>query len=184
MIGTWALVSLQNLAAILSVALIWVGAYRLNAVMFSPLEYSHLAHWIFLPAALRIISVLLLGFTGALGLILGAYLTLASDNLTVHHIILALSSGIAPMAAIWFCRRLFPISKDLSGLRAWHVVLLSLANAAANSLILNGYLASADRLNGEFLQLMAVFIGDVLGTALVLLLLSTLITALIPPRAQ
>ena len=179
----WAVTTLQKLAIILSVALLWAGAFRLNAAMFNAFEYSQLANWIFLPAAIRILSVLLLGYTGALGLMLGAYLTLLPSAPLLHNIFLAISSGLAPLAALWVCRRLFPIAPDLAGLRAWHVLMLSLANAAANSIILNSYLASVGRLQGQWVQIMTVFVGDVLGTALVLLLLSTLIAAFLPPRA-
>lgn len=178
----WAVVLLQKLAIILSVALVWLGAFRLNAAMFESFAYSQLANWVFLPAAIRILSVLLLGYTGALGLMLGAYLTLTDSTPLVHNIILAISSGLAPLAALWLCRRFFPIAADLAGLRASHVLILSLANAAANSLILNSYLASIGHLRGHMLQVMTIFVGDVVGTALVLLLLSTVIAAFMPPR--
>ena len=182
MIGSWAVSLLQKLAAILSVALIWLGAFRLNELMFTALAYSQVANWIFLPAAIRILSVLLLGYTGAIGLMLGAYLTLAPELSAEHSLFLAISSGLAPLAALWLCRRLFTIAPDLAGLRPWHVVILSLANAAANSIILNSYLASVGQLRGHIVQVMTIFVGDVLGTALVLLLLSTLLAAFVPPR--
>ena len=66
-----------DVAAVPAVALLWVGLYHLNDWMFAAFEEGRAANWIFLPAGLRLIAVLVLGWRGVLGLWLG---TLATPN--------------------------------------------------------------------------------------------------------
>ncbi len=115
---------------VFGVAVVWLMFYTLNDWLFAQLAYTAYAHWIFLPAALRVLVVLLLGGEGAIGLMVGAYLTLPheSPNDLAFEIALALSSGLAPLAAVAFCQRLFKISYDLRGLRGSHIIALSVVS--------------------------------------------------------
>mgnify|MGYP000226306894 CR=1 FL=1 len=176
----------QQVATALAIALGWMALFNFNALIFSPLAHSSQAHWIFLPAALRIIMVLVFRDIGVIGLMFGAFLTLPhpSPSELPHEIILAISSGFAPMIAVYLCRRLFHIAYDLSGLRPLHIIGLSLAGAVMNSLLLNGYLAISGRLNGDVEQILTVFVGDTLGTAIVLLILSTILSFVMPRRKR
>jgi len=174
--------SFRKLLIVVGVALVWLAAFKLNALLFTPLQHSERAHWIFLPASLRILSVLLFDEAGVIGLMIGAYLTLGhgAGSGPLYEIPLAMTSGLAPLVAIWLCRRLFPIAHDLHGLRPLHIVLLSIAGAVANSVILNAYLAVVGRLNGDLTQLATIFVGDLLGTAIVLFVLTALLSLATP----
>ena len=168
----------------MGVAVVWLGFFKLNALVFSQFEHSPRAHWIFLPAALRVLSVLVFEDAGVVGLVLGAYLTLSHGPLSdlPYELGLALTSGIAPLAAIWLCRRMFLIRRDLSGLQPLHIVLLSITGAVANSLILNGYLAAAGRLKGDWVQLVTILVGDMLGTAIMLFVITTALSLVWHPK--
>lgn len=178
--------ALQRLAVILGVAVVWLIAYNLNALVFAKLIHSAHSAWIFLPAALRILSVLLFDETGVAGLMLGGYLTLDHRSLSEfpNEVLVSITSAFAPLLAIRFCRRLFPIAHDLAGLRASQIVALSIAGAGANSLLLNGYLALARRLNGDVMQIIIMFIGDMLGTAIVLIGLATVLSWALPRKLK
>ena len=65
---------LRGVVAICVVALLWLAVFNVNTWLFSHAAFSERAHWIFLPAAFRIIAVLVLGLRGGAGLMLGAYL--------------------------------------------------------------------------------------------------------------
>ena len=67
---------LQFVLIVSGTALAWRAAFDLNMWLFSDAALTDRAHWVFLPAALRIMAVLILRTPGALGLMLGAYLTL------------------------------------------------------------------------------------------------------------
>lgn len=156
---------------VFGVAVVWLMFYTLNDWLFAQLAYTAHAHWIFLPAALRVLVVLLLGGEGAIGLMVGAYLTLPheSPNDLAFEIALALSSGLAPLAAVAFCQRLFKISYDLRGLRGSHIIALSVVSALANSVLLNIIMFASERHHGDGVLAATILVGDMLGAALVLL---------------
>jgi hypothetical protein len=171
----WAFTALKKASLVSGLALAWVVIFKLNMFVFSQLEHSSRAHWIFLPAALRVLWVLLFAEEGVLGLVLGAYLTLPHDasSSLAYEMSLAVSSGLGPLIAIWLCRQIFPIASDLVGLRGRHVIALSIAGAGANSVMVNGCMAIAGRWHGDVAQIATIFVGDLNGTAIVLLFLST-----------
>ena len=170
-----AVTALKKVMLVSGLALAWVAFFKLNMLVFSQLEHSSRAHWIFLPAALRVLWVLLFAEEGVLGLVLGAYLTLPHDasSSLPYELLLSASSGLGPLIAIWLCRRFFPIASNLAGLRGWHVIALSIAGAGANSVLVNGCMAIAGRWHGDLEQIATIFVGDLTGTAIVLLFLST-----------
>lgn len=72
---------------VVTIAAAWYAVSQFNAWLFAALAHSLNAHWIFLPAAFRPLVILLHGKTGALGLVLGAYLTLHGEtNGNVPHV--------------------------------------------------------------------------------------------------
>jgi len=170
-------------AAIGGVAVAWPLFLWFNHWLFIALDYTAHSSWIFLPAAMRILGVLLFGWAGAVGLVLGAAYTMHWGPVLEipHQVLLSASSGLAPLVAVMICRRLFGIADDLGGLRAVHIVALSIAGAAANSLLANGTLALAGEVRGDLMPLVVMFLGDLNGTAIVLFLVSTML-ALVTPR--
>lgn len=172
----------KDCVTVIGIAVAWLAAFKLNEWAFSGTVHSARANWIFLPAAIRVIAVLLFGNWGALGLVVGAYLVVSGaggDN-GMHSFILAVSSGIAPLLAVIALKRCFSISNTLAGLRPWHIIALSVACAASNTALLNGYLWLAGHLHSDFVQIATVFIGDVLGMAIVLLVLSVALSFAMP----
>lgn len=161
-------------AKISGVAIAWVLLFDLNQYAFAQLEYSSRAHWVFLPAALRIIFVLLFGWLGAIGLMVGAYFTLPDSLMSFQftNFLLAASSGVAPLLALFYCRRFFKVNPDLSELRGAHVVVLSIVCAAANSVVLSMYFATQEDVRFVIEQGISIFVGDSLGSAIVLSVIS------------
>ena len=175
---------LRTVLTALGVAAAWTLLFELNLAWFAATEHSARANWIFLPAALRLLAVLLFGDVGAIGLVIGAFYTLpplASGEL-VHGMVLAGTSGLAPLIAVGIGRRHFAIASDLAGLRALHIVVLAISCAAANAIILNGYLLVTGQLAGDLRQIFTVFVGDVAGAAIVLLAISSSLALVLPRR--
>lgn len=164
---------------VLGVAATWTVLFRLNAALFAYLEHSPRAHWIFLPAAVRVLSVLLFQGAGVAGLMLGAFFTLPYQGLASlpASFLISASSAIAPLLAVVICRRWIGIATDLSGLRGLHVVIVSVVSAAVNAICLNIALAAAGQFKGDIEQIGTVFVGDMLGTAIVLALISLALSA-------
>lgn len=160
----------RGVVAICGVALLWLAVFNVNMWLFSHAAFSERAHWIFLPAAFRIIAVLVLGMRGGAGLMLGAYLTLPHTNPNdfYYEILLSISSGVAPLIAVLFCKNLFTINNDLSGLNGLHVIALSVSCAVANSAVLNALMWGMGKQRADIEAITAIFVGDVFGAAIVL----------------
>lgn len=176
--------ALREALVVAVVALAWMASFEGNAWLFSELEHSGRAHWIFLPAALRLLAILMFGARGALGLVLGSLVTAlgTSGGDTLHEIVLAVSSGLLPWAAISAGRALFNLPDNLSGIRAQHIIAMCTMSAGANALGLNAYLWLAGRLANDPKQILTVFVGDLLGAAIVLFVVSTALAILMPSR--
>lgn len=181
--GRWD-AAIKSVSIIIGVALTWVAAFSLNEWVFAPERHSLRANWIFLPAAVRLIAVLLFEEVGALGLALGAFVVVSAGSAEnwLYDGGLALSSGIAPLAALIASRRFIIIQPDLAELKPRHVLVLALSGAVANAAILNAYLAAVGRFHGDVEQIVTVLIGDCVGIAAVLIVLSTFLAFALPRR--
>lgn len=65
-----------NTVYVFFVAAIWTVLFFANGYIFDAAEVAPLVSFVFLPAALRPVAVLLFGVPGVIGLILGAALTM------------------------------------------------------------------------------------------------------------
>ena len=149
----------------------WVVLYILNDWLFDHAAISLYASWVFLPAALRMLAVLLFGWTGVLGLFIGSfitgYYTHEFDNPGMV-IVLAGLSALAPMVAYLVCARLFGIRADLQGLSAKHLVVLSIVVALVGSVLHNLHFSAIGATDAFSDTFIAMFVGDLIGTFVVL----------------
>jgi hypothetical protein len=152
------------------VALIWVALFKLNAYWFEFLAVSPYVGWIFLPAALRVLAVLLFKGRGVLGLFLGALMTNASLWGTEWWDAFSLSavSALAPALAIGLGFRWLKLEPTLNGLNGWQLLTLSALAALTNS-VLHGLLFYALDYDTPWQSAMlSMTVGDFAGTLLVL----------------
>ena len=159
------------------VAVAWHLLFTLNAWLMASYTYAAWASWVFMPAALRIIAVLVLGRVGAAGLVIGALYTITRDPIIdlPYQALLALSSGAAPLLAVGLCRAWFRLGENLHGIGPSHIVALSVVGAATNSALSNAVLALAGHMADDWLPLVVVFLGDLNGTAMVLFSMSSVL---------
>ncbi|MFA7585502.1 MAG: hypothetical protein WCY11_04785 [Novosphingobium sp.] len=173
---------LRQGTTICGISIAWVAAFELNGWVFSALEHTIRAHWIFLPAALRLLAILMFGRIGAAGLVLGAYLTVqgTAGGDAVHEILLSLCSGITPLVAVGLGKWMLDVPGNLAGLRSMHIVVLCALCASLNALVLNAYLLASGRPESSLVQILTIFVGDLLGAAIVLLLLAGILALILP----
>ena len=166
-----------SLGIIGGVAVAWHLLFTFNAWLMASYTYAAWASWVFMPAALRIIAVLVFGRVGAAGLVVGAFYTITQDPIIdlPHQALLALSSGAAPLLAVGLCRAWFRLGENLHGLKPSHIIALSIVGAATNSVLSNAVLALAGRMADDWLPLVVVFLGDLNGTVLVLFAMSSVL---------
>ncbi len=155
---------------VLAIAFVWIALFKLNAVLFPVLDLNDHVSWIFLPAALRLFAVLVFGLPGAAGLFLGSMLhaDLTSPVSAFHGIMYAILSAGGPVMALAICMRGLRIEADLSGLRPAHLAVFSLVGAACNVIPNRLYMWATSMIVGPYVDFVPMFIGDTIGTVLML----------------
>ena len=154
---------------IIAVACLYVAGFIANEALFAELEHHRGAHWVFLPAGLRMLSVLLLRATGAIGIFLGSLIVVwhLGESDLAGYIAEPLISASAPLITYYLALR-FGLSIDLKNLSAKILILLSLGFASMNAL-LQSIWYTAHGITDSFIDSFVVmFVGDVLGTLIVI----------------
>lgn len=152
------------------VALAWVVLFKLNAYWFEFLVVSPYVGWIFLPAALRVLAVLLFKARGVLGLFLGALITNAGlwESQWFNALSLSAVSALSPAVALWLGFRWLRLEPTLDGLNGWQLLTLSAFAALSNS-VFHGLLFNAIEHNTPWQNaIVSMTVGDFAGTLMVL----------------
>ena len=154
---------------IIAVTLLYVIGFYANEVLFYNLEHHRGAHWVFLPAGLRMIAVLLLGAKGAIGIFLGSDLVvwhLGESNLP-GHIVEPLISACAPLITYYLALRC-GLSVNLKNLTAKLLIVLSVGFATTNALLQSLWYATQGVTESFSSSFIVMFVGDLLGTIIVI----------------
>lgn len=159
-----------HILVVAGVALTWILLFRANEILFSAFRHTDFASWIFLPAAVRMLSVMLFRWPAAIGLFIGALATADPSDDPADAVVIAALSGLAPMLAFLLCQKCLGMAPNLAGLRPLGLLRFAVAGAVANVLLLNGYLALINSADAHPLSIAVVFVGDLLGTLIVLYL--------------
>ena len=168
------------------VAALWVGLFKFNAIFFESIGVSQYISWIFLPAAIRMISVMLLDWIGAAGLFVGALIT--SDPLLNHNlseaIALAGLSALGPVLAVTFCTRWLRMPANFSGLGPRQLTLFGLVGALCNVIPHNIYFYFTNRVQAPLEGVLPMFVGDLLGTVIILYACALVLKYVFPERQK
>ena len=153
---------------IFGVATAWVLLFRLNTVIFSHFETSKFINWVFIPAGVRLVSILLFGLYGVVGLFLGALITSSQEGLNLDTaIIISLISAINPYLAINFAKYCLKVDSLMQGLNAKQLLTISFFAALFNGISHNLYFHLYIRKSSIF-NCINMFIGDFIGSLIVL----------------
>lgn len=162
-----------HLISVSIVALSWILIFRLNNFLFSQIEELSLTNWIFLPAGLRLISILLFGFNAVVGLLIGNLITITHLDLKSDYVFfISLISAINPYLAFQISKSLLKVNITLVGLTTRQLLLMCIIYAFVNSLSHNVYFYFTG-INQEFLiNTIKMLIGDLIGSLLVIYIFS------------
>lgn len=154
---------------IIVVTLLYIAGSIANDFLFSSLELHRGAHWVYLPAGFRMLSVLLLGTKGAIGIFLGSFLVVSflgkSDLL--GYFVEPMISACAPLIVYYLALR-YGLSASLKNLNAKILTYLS-AGCATSNATLHSMWYSARGVTESFIDsFIAMFVGDLLGTLIVI----------------
>ena len=155
------------------IAIAWVILFQLNMYVFSNLKHNLYTTWVFLPAGLRLVSVLLVDETAMLGIFIGTFI--ANDLIGIpmqHSLVLSLISAINPYIAIKLSKRLLKIDDMLSNLTPSNLIMMSLISSIFNGVAQNLYIESVDLSHKAVSDVLSMFVGDFLGCLILLYVLS------------
>ncbi|MDP4783945.1 MAG: hypothetical protein NWS78_11590 [Gammaproteobacteria bacterium] len=162
---------------VLFVAALWTLLFYANGYFFDAAEIAPLVSLIFLPAALRPVAVLLFGVPGAVGLILGAALTIPSVAMVnPSTVLIVLFNGVVAWGVLSLMRLSSAyraeLTADMTGLSLRTILVLSASTAIVSS-TLNSYVISlSPELSTSAGLILPMMIGDAIGALLMLYLLS------------
>lgn len=161
-------IGLGALYALLTAAL-WIGLFDLNAWAFSSLGWTRTINWVFLPAGLRLLGILLWDWPGAIGLWLGAIATGIPlfGFQSPRWLPAATVSAAAPWIAVALSRRWFHLPPTLQGLTASSLLKLSVVSAAM-SVAMHSALFWLWGQRNIIHDVAAMLVGDLAGTLIVL----------------
>lgn len=125
----------QFFAGMAAVALAYVLFFKLNEWLFSMAKVSDHISWVFLPAAIRMLAVLLLGWAGVAGLYLGS-LSMLGASFSVDPLAALVIAGISSVPCLLAARivqRLLGVSSDLAGMTGRQLLIFGVAGGLASS---------------------------------------------------
>lgn len=157
-------------ACVLLPLVAWVALFELNAWVFAAFTWAQGIAWIFLPAAVRVLAVLVCGRWAVLGLFAGALLTsgaVYADDAAAA-VLGAAVSAIGPWLAVELFRLATRLPMDLRGLTPRRLLALSVLSALCNVVPANLFFWLAGIRAEPFTGLVPMFVGDLAGIFVVL----------------
>ncbi|WP_454726797.1 MULTISPECIES: hypothetical protein [Cupriavidus] len=174
-----------QLSMVFATIVFFVLALILNEWLFRHSEFVPGINWIYLPAGIRLLCTLVFGAAGTVGLLIASllvnvfYLFPGDPGRAVAGAILA---SLAPYLVYRVARHAFGLQASLANLTPARLLACVLAYALANPLLIHIWLA----LRGNRVALahgfLAMFVGDLAGTLIVIYAMKALLR-LCPARA-
>jgi hypothetical protein len=172
-------------ALVATTMLAFVAALAANEWLFTRLELVPGINWIYLPAGMRLLCVLLFGDAGAIGLLLVSWLV-CFFHFFPNDYLRSFMGGILAAAAPWIANRIaqqaFGLRASLNNLSSARllacIVLYSVASPLLHHLWFAAHGGVDDLLHGFFVM----FVGDLSGTLIVVYAMKALLSLL--PRQE
>jgi len=164
--------ALQKTALTLLSAVLFMGFFELNDLIFYSLEHREGINWLFLPAGFRVILVLVLGLPGAVGLMLGSWYVdwqLIDGPDPMLGFLNGVAGGLTPWLVMKFLQKRQWLSESLHKIHPLQLLNLTLATSAASAAAHQLAWHWMDKpLTNVWVDVWPMFIGNVSG-ALVML---------------
>lgn len=137
---------------------------------FSQLKSSPITFFIFLPAGVKLVSILIFDWRGMVGVALGTFSRLASTEFSqpvVSWLFIAFSTTLSIYLVVRVVLKLMGIERDLSNLRYYQVLMLATITSIVNGFIFAygvGWFTtvhmSKDLFHSSFITIMGNFTGN------------------------
>jgi len=174
----------QFLIGVTVAALAYASFYQLNSWLFSQTAVSEHISWVFLPAAVRMLSVLLFGWGGVVGLFLGSVAVIQPilEADPSRALTLATLSSLPSSLAARTVQVVLSLPRTLAGVTGRQLLLFGLVGGLANSASHTVYFIWLAGELGPLEGFIPMFVGDTVGT-LILLYAGALVLRLVVGRS-
>jgi hypothetical protein len=143
--------------------------FHLNAFVFSTLEISTFINWVFIPAGLRLVAVLLFNRNAIVGLFVGALMTSMDSEISLASlIVLSFLSAVNPYIAYKVSNALLKVKSSLIELTPNQLLLMSVMSAFFNTIFHNFYFYFSGLTQEFWMNSVKMFTGDLIGCLIVL----------------
>ena len=171
--------------SITGTVLVYVLSLWLNEEIFRHTEFLNGVNWIYLPTGIRLLSTLLLGVDGAIGLLIASLLV---DFLyyfphdPVRAIVGAILSAAGPYGVYRFALERYNLKSSLTNLTPKRLLVLALAVAITNPVLHHIWFALTGDTQNFVERFFIMFTGDLSGALITLYVAKALLSVLQPGR--
>ena len=151
-------------------ALIFLGTIAVNELLFKWVEFAHGISWIYLPAGVRLLCILLFAEAGAIGILLASW-AICFLYFFPDDPIRSFAGGILAALAPYLTYRLLvagQLKPSLAGLGPWRLLGCALAFSIASPLLHHIWFALQGQREGLVNSFFVMASGDLIGTLIVL----------------
>jgi len=151
--------------------LLFIAMLAANQALFAGFDYAPDIHWVYLPAGVRVLCTLLFGGAGAIGLLLASWLLcffyFFPDD-WLRALIGGAVSAAAPYLVYKIAQKRFGLHASLRNLTPRRLLIFAFACSLAGPLLLHIWFALRGEQGHLVRNFLAMSIGDLSGTAIVL----------------
>jgi len=152
-------------------ALLYSALFFFNDWLTEALKYDLGVSWIYLPAGLRLLLILIFGLAGAIGIAVASFAisyfgVFPTDLVTCIGI--GLISGFAPLLAKLLIVSSIPINNDLSNLSLQKIIICVVAYAFISAGLHQYWFKLRDLESSSLDHFLVMFIGDIAGSILLI----------------
>jgi hypothetical protein len=152
-------------------ALLYSALFFLNDWVTEAVKYDLGVSWIYLPAGLRLLLILIFSLAGAIGITAASFAisyfgVFPPDLVTCLGI--GLISGFAPLLAKWLIVSNISINTDLSNLSIQKIILCIIVYALMSSGLHQYWFELRDLESGSLNHFLVMFVGDIAGSVLLI----------------
>jgi hypothetical protein len=173
-------------ASVGGTAVVFVLSLWINQEAFTHTEFVRGVNWVYLPSGVRLLSTLLLGGDGAIGLLVASWLV-DFFYFFPHDPVRSFAGGIiatvAPYAVYRLALERYNLRSSLQNLTANRLLVLALAYSIANPLLHHIWFFLQGDTQNILNRFFAMFVGDLVGTLIMLYAMKALLS-IFPRQVQ
>jgi hypothetical protein len=173
-----------HFCSVVGTAVVFIFSLWVNEQLFTHSEFVRGVNWIYLPAGIRLLSTLLLGGDGAIGLLIASWLVnffYFFPNDPVRSIVGGIIATVAPYAVYRLAQEIYGLRASLINLTSRRLLLLVLAYSIASPLLHHIWFFLRGDTQNIAERFLAMFVGDLAGTLIVIYTMKALLS-LLPVR--